>query len=446
MVGVFLMFGYANVYALRVNLSVAIVVMVENHTVSKDNREIQETAEFSWSTQLQGIVLSSFYVGYMLMNIPGGYLARKCGGATMIGLSVGGTGAFTLFTPLAARIHVGLLIALRVAVGLAESSSYPAGHAFWSLWAPPLERSKLGALNFAGGNVGIIVSMFCSGYLAIYYGWPSIFYVFGACAVIWSLVWLALVRNSPSEQSWITREEVEYIEMSLAADIQEKHTSIPWKAIFSSLPFWAIVVAHFTHGWGLYTMLSELPLYSSQRLNLDLKETSVASTIPYVVTFFVMLAGAQVADYFRKHYLSTGTVRKMFNTIGFLAPAVFFLVANFTNKPEIAVTLFTLGMGLNGLIISGFAVNHLDIAPPFASILFGISDLASTLGGIISPTLTGFIVKHHTDLEWKIVFIINGVMYLLGAIFYIVFGSGEKQSWASDRKYNNLSQQDSDCE
>ena len=71
-----------------------------------------------------GIVLSSFYVGYMLMNIPGGYLARKCGGATMIGLSVGGTGAFTLFTPLAARIHVGLLIALRVAVGLAEVKTY----------------------------------------------------------------------------------------------------------------------------------------------------------------------------------------------------------------------------------------------------------------------------------------------------------------------------------
>lgn len=41
MVGVFLMFGYANVYALRVNLSVAIVVMVENHTAFKDNREIQ---------------------------------------------------------------------------------------------------------------------------------------------------------------------------------------------------------------------------------------------------------------------------------------------------------------------------------------------------------------------------------------------------------------------
>ena len=50
------------------------------------------------------------------------------------------------------------------------------------------------------------------------------------------------------------------------------------------------------------------------------------------------------------------------------------------------------------------------------------------------------------DLEWKIVFIINGVIYLLGAIFYIVFSSGEKQSWSSDRKYSNLSQHDSDCE
>ena len=65
-------------------------------------------------------MLSSFYFGYIVMHIPGGYLARKFGGATVIGLSVGGTGALTLFTPLAARIHVGLLIALRVAVGLAE--------------------------------------------------------------------------------------------------------------------------------------------------------------------------------------------------------------------------------------------------------------------------------------------------------------------------------------
>ena len=65
-------------------------------------------------------MLSSFYFGYIVMHILGRYSARKFGGATVIGLSVGGTGALTLFTPLAARKHVGLLIALRIAVGLAE--------------------------------------------------------------------------------------------------------------------------------------------------------------------------------------------------------------------------------------------------------------------------------------------------------------------------------------
>jgi len=48
------------------------------------------------------------------------------------------------------------------------------------------------------------------------------FLVSGTSGVIWSLIWLAVVRNSPSQQSWITAEEVEYIELSLAADIQDK--------------------------------------------------------------------------------------------------------------------------------------------------------------------------------------------------------------------------------
>ena len=55
-----------------------------------------------------------------MTQLPGGILARKFGGATMLGLSVGTSGALTLLTPLAARAHVGVLIALRIAIGLAE--------------------------------------------------------------------------------------------------------------------------------------------------------------------------------------------------------------------------------------------------------------------------------------------------------------------------------------
>ncbi|KAL9972228.1 hypothetical protein ACROYT_G018496 [Oculina patagonica] len=413
---------------MRVNLSVALAVMVANHTVMRDGKQVQESAEFTWNTTTQGLILSAFYYGYIVMQIPGGYLARKLGGATMIGVAVGSSGALTLLTPLAARTHVGMLIALRVTMGLTEGSLFPSGHALWSKWAPPLERSELGSVDFVGEAVGIIISMFLSGYLAYHFGWSSIFYVFGITGVIWSLTWLLMVRNSPSEQLWISKEEVEYIELSLAGDLQSKDVPIPWKAIFTSLPVWAITVAHFTHAWGTYTMLSELPLFYTQRFHFGLRETSIASSVPYVVN----------------NVCSTGAVRKIFLTLGFISPAVLLITLSYLTNFNIVLALITMAVGVNGLSVSGFAVNHLDIAPPLASVLLGITNTAATVAGIFTPTLTGIIVQHHTALEWRIVFFINGGIYLLGSTFYVVFGSGEKQPWATTNEYDKLADKDSD--
>ena len=58
------------------------------------------------------------------MHILGGFLARKHGGATVLGLSVSATGILTLFTPLSAKTHVAMFIALRIAVGFAEVKRY----------------------------------------------------------------------------------------------------------------------------------------------------------------------------------------------------------------------------------------------------------------------------------------------------------------------------------
>ncbi|XP_027054875.1 sialin-like isoform X1 [Pocillopora damicornis] len=393
-IGIFLMFGFTNVYAMRVNLSVALAVMVGNQTLMKGGMEIEEPAEFSWGTKTQGFILSAFYFGYIVVHLPGGYLARKHGGATLLGLSVGATGILTLFTPLAAKTHVGVFIALRIAVGFAEGPVYPAGHAFWSKWAPPLERSKLATLNIAGGILGIIMSMFLSGYIAFHFGWSWIFYVFGSSGLIWSILCLCLVSNSPSQQRWMSREEAEYIQFSLAGDLQS--------------------------------------------------QTWTASSLPYVVTLMMLILGGQIADYLRKHHLATGTVRKIFNTIGFLSEAISFLVLGYFSNATTVAVLITIGVGLGGLARSGFYVNHLDIASPLASVLLGITNTAASSAGILAPIVTGLIVQHHTSLEWRIVFFIIAAMNVLGATFFVIFGSGEKQSWAINEGYNELPKEDPD--
>lgn len=73
-------FGFFNVYALRVNLSVAIVAMVELRNVTLANGTMVQEQHFDWNSKQQGLVLSSFFYGYILTQFAGGFIAGKVGG------------------------------------------------------------------------------------------------------------------------------------------------------------------------------------------------------------------------------------------------------------------------------------------------------------------------------------------------------------------------------
>ena len=69
---------------------------------------------------LKGWILSAFFYGYLLTQIPGGWLAERIGGKWVFGVGVVMTSLLTLFTPLAAFTNVWLLVAVRVMEGFFE--------------------------------------------------------------------------------------------------------------------------------------------------------------------------------------------------------------------------------------------------------------------------------------------------------------------------------------
>ena len=71
---------------------------------------------------LLGIILSAFYFGYVFTQIPGGLLAKRIGGKWVFGCGVLGTALLSIATPIAAKMDVKLLIAVRVWEGLVEVS------------------------------------------------------------------------------------------------------------------------------------------------------------------------------------------------------------------------------------------------------------------------------------------------------------------------------------
>ena len=110
---------------------------------------------------------------------------------------------------------------------------------------------------------------------------------------------------------------------------------IPFKAIFTSVPFYAILIAHCTQNWGFYTLLNEMPTYMSQILHFNIKEVhksvrqnhrslfyvifqnAFLSSLPYLCMWLVAIFSSQVADYVRSRgILSTTATRKILNSIG----------------------------------------------------------------------------------------------------------------------------------
>lgn len=153
----------------------------------------------------------------------------------------------TLLTPILSYQGVYYLIGVRVIEGVLGGLSFPSINALYAKWAPPMERSRLSSCGISGCFFGTVIAMLASGWLAVRFGWESIFYVFGTLGVIWSVAWLLLVKESPEEDCQMKECEKVYIRNSLKRQGQVNVVKPPWKAIFTSMPVHAIGVAHFSY-------------------------------------------------------------------------------------------------------------------------------------------------------------------------------------------------------
>ena len=109
--------------------------------------------DFNWDSEEQGVILSAFFYGYMLTQIPGGYLAEKYGGKWLFGVGILLTAVLTLLSPAAAYASKEWFIAVRFLEGFFEGVTFPALQSMMAKWLPTPERSQLAAWIFAGDKI-----------------------------------------------------------------------------------------------------------------------------------------------------------------------------------------------------------------------------------------------------------------------------------------------------
>uniref|UniRef100_A0AAQ4PL72 Solute carrier family 17 member 7b n=1 Tax=Gasterosteus aculeatus aculeatus TaxID=481459 RepID=A0AAQ4PL72_GASAC len=427
-------FGFCISFGIRCNLGVAIVSMVNSHTVFRDNKEVIVKAQFDWDPETVGMIHGSFFWGYIITQIPGGFICQKFAANRSV------NSLFVLHTWCLCILASTLSNMPRACGG---GVSYPACHGIWAKWAPPLERSRLATTAFCGSYAGAVIAMPLAGILVQYSGWSSVFYVYGSFGIMWYCFWFLVSYESPAAHPTITEEERTYIEESIGVTAQHAVTvhrkfNTPWRCFFTSMPVYAIIVANFCRSWTFYLLLISQPAYFEEVFGFEISKVGIVSALPHLVMTIIVPIGGQLADYLRTNQIMTTTnVRKLMNCGGFGMEATLLLVVGFSHTKVVAITFLVLAVGFSGFAISGFNVNHLDIAPRYASILMGISNGVGTLSGMVCPLIVGAMTKHKTRQEWQGVFLIASMVHYGGVIFYGLFASGEKQAWAEPEEQSD---------
>ncbi|CAH2234526.1 jg1666 [Pararge aegeria aegeria] len=396
--GIMGFFGFANVYAMRVNLSVAIVAMINSTVPLPSNDSTLDVCpstgpsnttiptkqgDFNWTAEQQSIILGSFFYGYVLTQIPGGRIAEIYGGKLVYGVGVLLTAVFTLLSPIAAYTDFKLFIAVRVLEGLGEGVTYPAMHAMLARWIPPLERSKFAAYVYAGSNIGTVISLPISGWLCTLEfggGWPLCFYLFGGLGVVWFIAWIFLIYDTPQRHPRICPKEIEFITQTIG----------PQNARLSALPYLTAWVA------GI------------------------------LISIF--------ADWLlAKGWISRLNSMKLWNTVAAFMPAFGLLGIAWAGCDRIAVmVLLSVTSAFGGAAYAGNQMNHIDLSPQFAGTMYGITNAASNICGFMAPYVIGLIISdtQQTLGQWREVFYLAAAIDLGANLFYLFFASTEEQDWS----------------
>lgn len=438
-VTIMLFLGMANAYVMRTNMSVAIVAMVDHTSITNDPNSTRYVGdnlhgEFKWSYKLQGYILASFFYGYVLTQIPFGFLIKNYGSKHFLGWGMMINSLAAFLVPISARKggYMALCV-VRFIQGLGEGPIVPCSHAMLAHWIPPDERSRSGAAVYAGAQFGTIVSMPLSGLLAVHGfdgGWPSIFYVFGIVSTLWSVLFLWLVPEDPSVAKTISEAERKYIIEAIWSTQPANNTAkTPICSIFKSVPFWAIMIAHSGQNYGYETLMTELPTYMAMVMKVKLKANGFLSSLPYLAMWIMAIVFSFIADRLIRNNMSITLARKIMNSLGQYGPAVTLLAVGYCYQSLIlTVALFTIGMGLNGAIYSGFKINHLDLSPTFAGLLMAMTNCCANLIGLTAPMVAGHVINQDPSIvNWRIVFLISSAIYVTCATFYLIFASGKRQ-------------------
>jgi MFS family permease len=325
----------------------------------------------------KGLLLSSFFWSYSLMQIPIGWCADRFNLYWLY------AGMFALWcvaqglTGLAGSLAV--LIGFRVVLGIGESIYLPGGTKIVTMLFACKERGLPTGVFGCGVRMGLVLGGILVPWLLARYGWRQTFLILGFGALLWLIPWFfffpsrlrAHMGTSQAKPAGVR----EYLRNALA-----------------NRNLLGICLGFFCFDYYWYVLVTWLPDYLVTVRHLSILHAGFCASAGFLIFGAGEATGGWIADRLIDRGWDETRTRKGIVTIAFLC-GLFLIAAIRVSDVRLAVGLL-MGACLVGLATANLLVILQCCAPPEdVGIWTGTENFAGNLAGVIAPLAIGILIK-----------------------------------------------------
>lgn len=367
-----------------------------------------------------GTILSSFFWGYVLTQIFGGYLSDKYGGQRIIFVSSVWWSIITIampsildFSSFFPTFSLPFVVFIRIINGALQGVYFPAMISITSQNLNESERGNFFSLLTTGSAFGTLTTGVMGTFLLDYFGWNWVFPVIGFLSLSWTL----LLRYYT-----ISSERNKVINIS-SSNLCPSGTSqfVPWLKILRRPSLWSCLIAQACEMNCFFVLLSWLPTFFSE--NFPHQKSYLVNFLPWLLVPPCTLYAKYLTENMLAQKYSLTNVRKIIQSICFLVQIFSLMLVMQTKNFTLTLICMSLTIGVTGFHAAGVTVNPQDLSPQFSGSVFGLMNTFGATFGFLGVYLTGHILA--LTSSWEAVFNMLVTTNLAGLIVFSLLGSAE---------------------
>ena len=381
-----------------------------------------------------------FFWGYLVLQIPGGYFAHRWSAKRFVSVLLVVWGVCSVLTGF---VHSSREFALmRFLLGVAEGGVWPATLVLLANWFPRDERARANAFWMLCLPAAVVVSSPLSGWILGRWNWRVLLVAEGLFPMVWLAVWLWLIHDYPHQAGWISRQEREYLETTLARESSELEPAAPepYRRALLRPQVIILVCIYLLQTSGTYGYLFWLPTALGTVKSLSSVAVGVLFMVPYAITAVGMVLNARHSD--RK--------RERRGHVAFAeAWGGIFLLAAVLTAAHSSVLSFGLiclaGAGPYAALGPFWAIPTETLPRSVAAPAMGLINAIGNLGGYFGPLAVGFLNKTTGSFVYGFgalslgLLVASGLAFLLHTPESAPLGRGERQAVTAPADARSLS-------